>query len=167
MRQKQQTSVKSTNQQNKIEHLQQQKHDVNKTFEVNSNLDSTFNVSKSTANTSVQKIKRTNSYEITPERTKKIVSSHDPDNYDIADLNSDCSTDDEESPKKKIPGWAQGSKLSSALINQEYYPPNVDAMFPSRVLLQMPNLSEIFPIQRKRFFKRTSSAIWDTPPHKL
>jgi len=30
-------------------------------------------------------------------------------NYDISDLHSDDSTDDELEPKKKLPGWADGA----------------------------------------------------------
>ncbi|XP_064085632.1 inner centromere protein-like isoform X2 [Macrobrachium nipponense] len=98
------------------------------------------------------------------ERNKKVC---DPNNYDIHDIRSDDSTDDESAPKKIIPTWAQGKQLKASLINQEYYPPEVNSIFPPEKLLIMPNLVEIFPIARRRFFKRTSSAMWTTPPHKL
>ena len=44
-------------------------------------------------------------YPITPVRQKKKASV---ENYDIGDLRSDDSTDDDEAPRKKIPSWAQG-----------------------------------------------------------
>ncbi|XP_066962602.1 inner centromere protein A-like isoform X2 [Macrobrachium rosenbergii] len=98
------------------------------------------------------------------ERNKKVYNQN---NYDIHDIRSDDSTDDESAPKKIIPTWAQGKQLKASLINQEYYPPDVNSIFPPEDLLIMPNLVEIFPIARRRFFKRTSSAMWTTPPHKL
>lgn len=47
---------------------------------------------------------RVDSYEMTPLQPKRVSSSLN--NYDINDLQSDESTDDEASPKKKIPQWA-------------------------------------------------------------
>lgn len=38
-----------------------------------------------------------------------------PDNYDITDMRSDDSTDDDSRPKKTIPDWAR-SKLNKFLI---------------------------------------------------
>ncbi|XP_068203382.1 inner centromere protein A-like [Palaemon carinicauda] len=93
--------------------------------------------------------------------------SNNPHDYGINNIKSDDSTDDEEAPKKVIPTWAQANQLRSALINQEYYPPDINTIFAPEDLLSMPDLVEIFPVARRRFFKRTSSAIWTTPPHKL
>lgn len=45
---------------------------------------------------------------MTPTRTKPKPKIHIMDNYDITNLGSDDSTDDEEAPRKKIPAWAQG-----------------------------------------------------------
>ena len=36
------------------------------------------------------------------------------ENYDIGDLRSDDSTDDDEAPRKKIPSWAQGLYTSES-----------------------------------------------------
>lgn len=47
------------------------------------------------------------SYDLTPVR-KVYTKSQSEENYDIGDMNSDDSTDDEEAPRKKIPKWAQG-----------------------------------------------------------
>ena len=43
---------------------------------------------------------------MTPKRKHKPPSDS---NYDIVDLCSDDSTDDEDAPRKKIPQWAQGN----------------------------------------------------------
>ena len=82
--------------------------ELNKTFDNNtkSELNATFEVSKPVI-LPVQKAKRSDSYEVTPER-KPIKTNKNENNYDIHDLKSDCSTDDDEDPKKKIPPWAQG-----------------------------------------------------------
>ena len=50
-------------------------------------------------------------YEITPVK-KKIKSSEE--NYDITDLHSDDSTDEEDAPRKKIPNWAQGEIIKNS-----------------------------------------------------
>ncbi|XP_042861495.1 inner centromere protein A-like isoform X2 [Penaeus japonicus] len=135
--------------------------------ENSSNHNSTFTkTSGPTQGSSQGNSGRSNSYEMTPE-TKKPKKLATANNYDINDIKSDDSTDDESAPKKRIPPWAQGSQLKLSLINQEYYPPAMDGIFPPEELLTMPDLSQIFSIQRRRFFKRTSSAIWNTPPSKL
>jgi hypothetical protein len=41
---------------------------------------------------------------------------------------------------------------------------DTESLFPAEVLLRDPNLNEIFKIKRARFNKRTSSAVWKTPP---
>lgn len=46
------------------------------------------------------------SYVMSP--VKKIIKTATDENYDITDLKSDDSTDDESKPRKKIPPWAQG-----------------------------------------------------------
>ncbi|XP_045122765.1 inner centromere protein A-like isoform X2 [Portunus trituberculatus] len=108
--------------------------------------------------------KQTNSYEITPLQPPR--SSHSLNNYDINDMQSDESTDDEASPKKKIPQWAMKTQMQAAVLQQEHYPPKVDEIFPASALLIIPDLTQIFRQQKRRFKKRTSSAIWETPPSK-
>ena len=52
-----------------------------------------------------------NSVEVTPdqkEKAKKNATAHNPNNYNINDIKSDDSTDDESAPRKQIPTWAQG-----------------------------------------------------------
>ncbi|NXD14504.1 INCE protein, partial [Nothocercus nigrocapillus] len=102
-----------------------------------------------------------NSYQMTPQGLKgpkppKI----NPNNYGM-DLNSDDSTDDESQPRKPIPAWASGNQLSQAVIRQYYNPPNVDALFGAIV---SPKLEDIFYKSKPRYFKRTSSAVWNSPP---
>ncbi|XP_068800608.1 inner centromere protein isoform X4 [Struthio camelus] len=102
-----------------------------------------------------------NSYQMTPQALKgpkppKI----NPNNYGM-DLNSDDSTDDESQPRKPIPAWASGNQLSQAVIRQYYNPPNVDALFGA---IASPKLEDIFYKSKPRYFKRTSSAVWNSPP---
>ena len=80
----------------------------------------------------------------------------------MEDLNSGTDTDDEDNPKKEVPKWAEGAMLRTALLKQSYMGPNPDEIFFMRG--ETPDLSAMFTHQRKRFFKRTSSACWDTAP---
>lgn len=52
-------------------------------------------------------------YQITPVRVKKTTGKKvpNPDNYDINDMRSDDSTDDDSKPKKVIPLWARSKSL--------------------------------------------------------
>ncbi|XP_068964618.1 inner centromere protein [Petaurus breviceps papuanus] len=100
-----------------------------------------------------------NSYEMTPQGPKggpKI----NPDNYGM-DLNSDDSTDDETQPRKPIPAWANGTQLSQAVIQQYYQPPDIDQLFGA---ILSPKLEDIFNKTKPRYHKRTSSAVWNSPP---
>ncbi|XP_076323731.1 uncharacterized protein LOC143232332 [Tachypleus tridentatus] len=104
--------------------------------------------------------KKVNSYEMTPQRPAQSEKLKNPDNYNIDDLKSDDETDDEADPKKQIPQWAQGFQLRAALINQTYNPPNIHELFGD---IMSPDLTQMFPVQRRRFHKRTSSALWHSP----
>ncbi|NXI92650.1 INCE protein, partial [Psophia crepitans] len=77
------------------------------------------------------------------------------------DLNSDDSTDDENEPRKPVPAWADGSQLNQAILHQYYHPVNVDQLFG---LIPSPKLEDIFGKSKPRYFKRTSSAVWHSPP---
>ncbi|KFQ25267.1 Inner centromere protein, partial [Merops nubicus] len=81
-------------------------------------------------------------------------------NYGM-DLNSDDSTDDENEPRKPVPAWADGSQLNQAILHQYYHPVNVDQIFG---LIPSPKLEDIFGKSKPRYFKRTSSAVWHSPP---
>ncbi|XP_063050243.1 inner centromere protein-like [Engraulis encrasicolus] len=77
------------------------------------------------------------------------------------DQNSDDSTDDESAPKKPIPSWAEGLQLQQAVMKQYYDPVDLLAHFGA---VEMPKLETIFHKSKPRFFKRTSSAVWHSPP---
>ena len=57
-----------------------------------------------------------------------------------------------------------GSNVKQALAEQAKGLHNVEDIFPMEVLLQDPDLNVIFKHKRPRFDKRTSSAVWKTPP---
>ncbi|NXD05013.1 INCE protein, partial [Certhia familiaris] len=77
------------------------------------------------------------------------------------DLNSDDSTDDESNPRKPVPAWADGAQLQEAIVHQYYHPVDVDALFGA---IPSPRLEHIFYKSKPRYFKRTSSAVWHSPP---
>lgn len=54
-----------------------------------------------------------------------------------------------------------GSPLHQAILRQYYYPVNVDQLFG---LIPSPKLEDIFGKSKPRYFKRTSSAVWHSPP---
>ncbi|XP_048341468.1 inner centromere protein isoform X2 [Sphaerodactylus townsendi] len=99
-----------------------------------------------------------NSYPMTPQGPKQ--PKFDENNYGM-DQNSDDSTDDESNPRKPIPAWATGNQLSKAIIHQYYNPPDIDAFFG---IIRSPKLEEIFCKSKPRYQKRTSSAVWNSPP---
>ncbi|NXF10754.1 INCE protein, partial [Smithornis capensis] len=84
----------------------------------------------------------------------------DKNNYGL-DLKSDDSTDDENDPRKPVPAWADGAQLHQAILHQYYYPPDVDELFGA---IPPPQLEHIFYKSKPRYFKRTSSAVWHSPP---
>ncbi|XP_021257976.1 inner centromere protein-like isoform X2 [Numida meleagris] len=94
---------------------------------------------------------------VPPKGTKE---SRSPNNYGM-DLNSDDSTDDENEPRKPVPAWADGTQLNQAILHQYYHPVNVDQLFG---LIASPKLEDIFGKSKPRYFKRTSSAVWHSPP---
>ncbi|NWR23554.1 INCE protein, partial [Emberiza fucata] len=77
------------------------------------------------------------------------------------DLNSDDSTDDESNPRKPVPAWADGAQLQQAIVHQYYHPVDLDALFGA---IPSPKLEDIFYKSKPRYFKRTSSAVWHSPP---
>ncbi|XP_059330292.1 inner centromere protein [Ammospiza nelsoni] len=102
-----------------------------------------------------------NSYEMTPQSKKELKVPLTSSNDYGMDLNSDDSTDDESQPRKPVPAWATGNLLSQAVIRQYYNPPDVDALFGA---IPSPKLEDIFYKNKPRYFKRTSSAVWHSPP---
>jgi len=104
------------------------------------------------------------SYDMTPSRHGGDLPPQPLENaedYGIDDLESEGSTDNEDAPRKEVPKWAEGALLRTALLKQCYMCPDLDALFDT---IDMPDLSTMFEHQRKRFYKRTSSAQWETPP---
>nr|XP_060462916.1 inner centromere protein isoform X8 [Panthera onca] len=99
------------------------------------------------------------SYQMTPQGHRPPPKIN-PDNYGM-DLNSDDSTDDEAHPRKPIPTWARGTQLSQAIIHQYHHPPNLLELFGTILPL---DLEDIFKKSKPRYHKRTSSAVWNSPP---
>jgi len=105
------------------------------------------------------------SYDMTPARHELPPEpSQAEDNYGLDDLKSDEDTDDEDCPRKQVPKWAEGTQLRTSLLKQCYMGPDLDKIFST---IEMPDLSTMFQHQRKRFYKRTSSAVWETPPESF
>nr|CAH0103397.1 unnamed protein product [Daphnia galeata] len=96
--------------------------------------------------------------------TKKGKKLPNLDNYDIGDLRWDDSTEEATMPNKSIPNWARSVNLKVALNEQANKDIDTESLYPAEELLRDPNLNEIFKIKRDRFDKRTSSAVWKTPP---
>ncbi|XP_063253913.1 inner centromere protein isoform X2 [Prinia subflava] len=102
-----------------------------------------------------------NSYEMTPQSRKEFkVPMTNSNDYGM-DLNSDDSTDDESHPRKPIPAWATGHQLMQLVTRQYYNPIDQDALFGA---ISSPRLEHIFYKSKPRYFKRTSSAVWHSPP---
>ncbi|XP_049881225.1 titin homolog [Pectinophora gossypiella] len=75
-------------------------------------------------------------------------------------LNSD---EDEEPVQRPVPAWSSSKARKLALVAQSSVPPqHIDALFSVRV--HSPDLREIFPNIERARLKRTSSAVWRTPP---
>ncbi|KAE8606944.1 hypothetical protein XENTR_v10010939 [Xenopus tropicalis] len=100
------------------------------------------------------------SYEMTPKSYKAPSVKVNEENYGM-DLNSDDSTDDESQPRKPIPAWASGNLLAQAIRQQYYKPMDVDRMYGT---IDSPKLEELFYKSKPRYYKRTSSAVWHSPP---
>ncbi|XP_033322764.1 inner centromere protein isoform X2 [Megalopta genalis] len=86
-----------------------------------------------------------------------------PMNYVLDSEPDEDGSDDESKPKHEIPYWAQPHIRKGQLAMQRYVPGNaILSFFDSKKCT--PDLTELFQgIDRSRL-KRTSSAIWKTPP---
>ncbi|XP_071974125.1 inner centromere protein [Engystomops pustulosus] len=100
------------------------------------------------------------SYEMTPKGYKPPSVKINADDYGM-DLNSDDSTDDESKPRKPIPAWASGNQLAQAMCQQYYHPIDVDKFYG---IIDSPKLEDMFYKSKPRYYKRTSSAVWHSPP---
>ncbi|XP_053995933.1 inner centromere protein-like [Hylaeus anthracinus] len=96
---------------------------------------------------------------------EKYASKHNqgPTNYILDSEPDEGESDDETRPKHVIPYWAQPHIRKTQLAMQRYIPDEaVSRFFDTKKCT--PDLSEMFQgIDRNRL-KRTSSAIWKTPP---
>ncbi|XP_069480003.1 inner centromere protein isoform X2 [Ambystoma mexicanum] len=108
----------------------------------------------------VHKSPANESYKMTPQSSKPKPPKICDEDYGM-DLNSGDSTDDESEPRKPIPSWASGKFLSDAMRQQFYNPINVDHTFGR---IESPKLEEMFYKSKPRYVKRTSSAVWHSPP---
>ncbi|XP_060932834.1 inner centromere protein B [Limanda limanda] len=103
------------------------------------------------------------SYSITPKGgNKPLTLSKTAEDYGM-DQNSDDSTDDESAPRKPIPSWAEGPNLQQIIMKQYFNPPDIESFFGK---IEPPKLENIFYKSKPRYFKRTSSAVWLSPPGK-
>lgn len=86
-----------------------------------------------------------------------------PQNYDISDLRSDGSTDEEDEPRQTVPRWAKGGALRTALYSQIIlYNKDGSDIFDE---VPPPDLCDIFPKKQHRLRRpRTSSALWSPSP---
>ncbi|XP_014681677.1 PREDICTED: inner centromere protein A-like isoform X4 [Priapulus caudatus] len=142
--------------QEEVARLIQKHNNALKVVNSTANLNSTYNNSSAMG----QQAKKNNidSYELTPKAVKPKLRKTDC--YNINDLHSDDSTDNEDEPRKRIPDWAQGVQLKTAIISQHYEMPDINEIFD---VMDMPKLEDMFVKLRARFHKRTSSAHWRTP----
>ncbi|XP_078537420.1 inner centromere protein isoform X2 [Lissotriton helveticus] len=108
----------------------------------------------------VPKSPATESYKMTPQGSKPKPPKICDEDYGM-DINSGDSTDDESEPRKPIPSWASGKLLTDAMRQQFYNPINVDRTFGR---IESPKLEEMFYKNKPRYLKRTSSAVWHSPP---
>ncbi|XP_026168074.1 inner centromere protein isoform X2 [Mastacembelus armatus] len=101
------------------------------------------------------------SYAITPNGGNRFLPvCQNSEDYGM-DQNSEDSTDDESDPRKPIPSWAEGPNLQQIIMKQYFNPPDFDSFFG---VIEPPKLESIFYKSRPRYFKRTSSAVWHSPP---
>lgn len=100
------------------------------------------------------------SYDMTPKGYKPHPPKFNPDDYGM-DLNSDDSTDDDSKPRKPVPTWACGNEFAQAVHQQYYRPINLDKIFGT---IDSPKLEDLFYKKKPRYYKRTSSAVWHSPP---
>ncbi|XP_076665267.1 inner centromere protein isoform X1 [Andrena cerasifolii] len=96
-------------------------------------------------------------------QAKHGMKHHGPTNYILDSEPDDEESDDESRPKHVIPHWAQPQVRKAQLAIQRYIPEKaVFRFFDTRKCT--PDLTQLFQgIDRSRL-KRTSSAIWKTPP---
>ena len=84
--------------------------------------------------------------------------------YGLDEFDSGDSTDDDTAPAKPVPSWACGNRLKQQLQRQFCTDIDPDDIFTNA--MQPLRLEQIFNKNKTRYFKRTSSAHWSSPPLK-
>lgn len=103
-----------------------------------------------------------NSYDVTPLQAPAN-KLRDPDNYDVSDLNSEESDDDED-PRKPIPYWAQDGNIMNLSQQQQISCLNFTKMFKAATRNEI-DLDKIFKNKKNKNYQvRSSSAHWTVPP---
>ena len=129
--------------------------------EKNMNLETTYILNSPTKSKNESVLKQSfSNYECTPLQPPKLKNA---DNYDVSDLRSEDDTDDEEEPSKPIPQWAKEPFLSQKAQLQSTQMINFTKLFKASSS-QAIVLDSIFKLKRKKFYERSSSANWSSPP---
>merc|ERR1712002_422937 len=103
-------------------------------------------------------------YNMTPSGADKLRLPSSKDDYNINDLDSGDSTDEEDNPRKTVPSWARGLAFKQAMRRQcVTNPPDIDQQFPHARYRNV-DLQVLFNKRLERYNKRTSSACWSSPP---
>ncbi|CAD5231779.1 unnamed protein product [Bursaphelenchus xylophilus] len=99
-------------------------------------------------------------YEMTPEKVPIPSTEND---YNVADLSSNDETDNEDEPRKKVPGWAQKDQLRVHIsaLKQRMSKEQIDNHFGQ---VRPPRVLEIFGGPTKKTYRKLDeTTLWDSP----
>ncbi|XP_054718394.1 inner centromere protein-like [Uloborus diversus] len=120
-------------------------------------LNETVTVSKSTPPSAPLKSKLIESQLKTPANASPLSS------YEMTPIQDSDSDDEKQRDRsKKIPSWAQGCLLRTAVINQNHEGRDPNEIFGS--VIESPNLEKIFCRKIPCYKRRTSSQFWESIP---
>lgn len=148
---------------------------LDRTYQAGLVLDSTYTVEAHEEEANIPKTPVANStfvkppaqssgYDITPHHSELPPQpNNNPDNYNIEDLQSGDDTDEEDRPRKEVPLWARSHMLHKYIRRQAHKTWEPDHIFGE---LEDVDMYKVFPVHKKYFKKRTSSAIWTSPVAK-
>ena len=123
-------------------------------------------------------------YDMTPKHEDRVLLPSTAEDYNIYDLNSDDSTDDEDAPRKTVPNWVKGTcdyyrkifltsffftsgkLLRSQVVMKSIHPPDATKIFPNAKNRTF-DLEKLFNKTERRYVKRTSSEYWKKTPPSL